>query len=69
MSRLRDTIDQLERKLDKEGSKPLDRRLLLRQCLEEVRAEAWKEGHHEGMMDALDAQRAQERASEASDGN
>lgn len=65
MTRLRDHIEQIERALDKGGLPPLDRRLLLRKVLRAVADEAFAEGHHEGMCDALDAQRA---AKEADDG-
>lgn len=61
MTRLRDTIDALERRLDKGDLNFLNRRLLLRQMLETTTAEARAEGYHEGMCDAQDAQRAAER--------
>ena len=61
MTRLRDTIDVLERRLDKGDLDFLNRRLLLRQMLETAAAEARAEGYHEGMRDAQDAYRAREQ--------
>ena len=61
MTRLRDTIDVLERRLDKGDLDFLNRRLLLRQMLETAATEARAEGYHEGMRDAQDAQRAREQ--------
>ena len=61
MTRLRDTIDVLERRLDKGDLDFLNRRLLLRQMFETAAADARAEGYHEGMRDAQDAHRAAER--------
>lgn len=61
MTRLRDTIEQLERQIDKDGGNFLSRRRLLRGAFEAVQSGAWRDGYHEGMCDAQDAQRAAER--------
>ena len=61
MTRLRDTIDVLERRLDKGDLDFLNRRLLLRQMFETAAAEAREDGYHEGMRDAQDAYRAREQ--------
>ena len=57
-----DRIFELEGKLDKEGLSFLDRRLTLRRAFDEVRAEALREGHQEGLHDGLDSSRANEKA-------
>lgn len=61
MTRLRDTIGVLERRLDSGKLSFLERRMLLRQMLEAAAAEAREAGYHEGMRDAQDAHRAAER--------
>lgn len=54
-----DRIFELEGKLDLPDLDFLSRRLTLRRVLEEVRAEALREGHRDGMRDARDAQNAE----------
>lgn len=68
MSRLRDEIDQLERRLDKDGLDHLGRRLLLREVFGHVREKAFADGYQEGMCDAMDAQHAKDRAAELAAG-
>lgn len=58
-------IYDLERELDKPGTDFLSRRLMLRKAFEEVRAEALREGHLEGMRDARDADAAEREAPKA----
>lgn len=65
---LLDTMEQIERKLDKGDLDPLNRRLMLRKFLTELQREAFDAGHHEGMRDANDAQFAAERAAKAAAG-
>jgi hypothetical protein len=71
VSRLRDVIDQIERKLDKGDLDPLNRRLMLRDFLGALQRESFEEGRTEGMCDAHDAENAEKRlaaAREESDG-
>jgi hypothetical protein len=62
-----DRIYEMEHKLDEPDRDFLNRRLVLRAALQAVRDEALREGHTEGMRDALDARFAEARAASGED--
>lgn len=62
---LLDTLDQIERRLDKGDLDRLDRRLMLRKLLTELQRESFDAGHHHGMRDVLDAKNADNLAAMA----
>jgi hypothetical protein len=64
MPSITDRLFELEHKLDKDEGF-LSRRMILRQFAESVAAEARKDGYHDGMRDALDANHAEDEAREA----
>lgn len=66
--RLRDTVFQVERTIDRDRPDFLNRRMLLRTAFERTRDEAFQDGYREGMQDALDAQSAAEKANRATEG-